>query len=194
MITLTYKGCDIASPSVRSQWYSHCDVVSTHGGGGAGWHVISHVETPINKPVPLTVSQHFFSTVTGFRSPRLNLPTESANDVITSEIISNLCYIWEPCWNTTITSLCVWIMMTVIWRIWISRDLSALGLVTILLLDCHQLPFGWMTNDCLGTAFIVLHRRWRHETRIWYAEYSLIILGHIVLAFPCKLQVLNLVT
>jgi hypothetical protein len=37
---------------------------------------------------------------------------ESANDVITSEIISNLCYIWQPCWHATITSLCVWIMMT----------------------------------------------------------------------------------
>jgi hypothetical protein len=41
--------------------------------------------------------------------------TGSANDVITAEIISNLCYIWEPCWNATITSLmtlCVWIMRT----------------------------------------------------------------------------------
>jgi hypothetical protein len=33
-------------------------------------------------------------------------------------------------------------------------------------LDCHQPPFGWITNDCLGTAFIVLHRRWRHEAAI----------------------------
>jgi hypothetical protein len=33
-------------------------------------------------------------------------------------------------------------------------------------LDCHQPPFGWITNDCLGTAFIVLHRRWRHETGV----------------------------
>jgi hypothetical protein len=40
--------------------------------------------------------------------------TGSANDVITSEIISNLCHIWEPCWNATTTLfwLCVWIMMT----------------------------------------------------------------------------------
>jgi hypothetical protein len=32
-------------------------------------------------------------------------------------------------------------------------------------LDCHQPPFGWITNDCLGTAFIVVHRRWRHATK-----------------------------
>jgi hypothetical protein len=32
-------------------------------------------------------------------------------------------------------------------------------------LDCHHPPFRWMTNDCLGTAFIVLHRRWCHETK-----------------------------
>jgi hypothetical protein len=31
--------------------------------------------------------------------------------------------------------------------------------------DCHQPPFGWITNVCLGTAFILLHRRWRHETK-----------------------------
>jgi hypothetical protein len=30
--------------------------------------------------------------------------------------------------------------------------------------DCHQPPFGWIANDCLGMAFIVLHRRWRQLT------------------------------
>jgi hypothetical protein len=77
------------------------------------------------------------------------------------------------------------------------------------ILDCHHPPFGWITIDCHDTAFIVLHRRWRHETRIWCTEYSLIILSHIVLAkslaeprencsdpycLPCKLLVLNRVT
>jgi hypothetical protein len=37
------------------------------------------------------------SEVLHTHSVSTNLPTESANDVITSEIISNLCYIWEPC-------------------------------------------------------------------------------------------------
>jgi hypothetical protein len=32
-------------------------------------------------------------------------------------------------------------------------------------MDCHQPPFGWITNDCLGTVLIVLHRRWRHEAK-----------------------------
>jgi hypothetical protein len=48
-------------------------------------------------------------------------------------------------------------------------------------IDCHQLRFGWITNDCLGTDIIVLHRLWRHETRKWYIEHSLISLSHIVL-------------
>jgi hypothetical protein len=45
--------------------------------------------------------------------------------------------------------------------------------------DCrHQ--YQPLSNESWTTAFIVLHRRWRHETRIWYTEYSLIILSHIV--------------
>jgi hypothetical protein len=35
-------------------------------------------------------------------------------------------------------------------------------------LDCHHPPFRWITNDCRGTAFIMLHRRWRHETKTAY--------------------------
>jgi hypothetical protein len=49
-------------------------------------------------------------------------------------------------------------------------------------IDCHQPPFGWITNDCLVTSFGVLHRRWRHEAKYGIPEYSLIILSHIVLA------------
>jgi hypothetical protein len=32
-------------------------------------------------------------------------------------------------------------------------------------LDWHQPPFGWITNDCLDTAFVVLRCRWRHEAK-----------------------------
>jgi ABC-type Mn2+/Zn2+ transport system ATPase subunit len=32
-------------------------------------------------------------------------------------------------------------------------------------LDCHQPPLRWITNDCLDTAFSVLHRRCRHEAK-----------------------------
>jgi hypothetical protein len=68
-------------------------------------------------------------------------------------------------------------------------------------LDCHQPPFGWITNDCLGTAFIMLHRRWRHETKYgiyWISLYQIFnnFERNILIAidFPCKLLVLNRVT
>jgi hypothetical protein len=34
-------------------------------------------------------------------------------------------------------------------------------------LDCHQPAFGWITNDCLGTAFIVLYL-----PRTWQCHHS----------------------
>jgi hypothetical protein len=76
-------------------------------------------------------------------------------------------------------------------------------------LACHQPPFGWITNDCLGTAFNVLHRRWRHEAKYgiyWikphhsqphcsgqiFNNFERNIL--IAIDFPCKLVVFNRVT
>jgi CDP-diglyceride synthetase len=44
----------------------------------------------------------------------------------------------------------------------------------------HYWP-PWITNDCLGTAFIVVHRRWRHEAKYGIYWIYLIILSHIVL-------------
>jgi hypothetical protein len=52
---------------------------------------------------------------------------------------------------------------------WVYHALSKMAWTKI---DCHPPPFGWITNDCLGTAFKVLHRRWRHE-----AKYG-VILSH----------------
>jgi hypothetical protein len=52
-------------------------------------------------------------------------------------------------------------------------------------IDCHQPPFGSITNDCLGTAFILLNRQIVDDVtrpNMAYTEYSLVILSHIVVA------------
>jgi hypothetical protein len=81
---------------------------------------------------------------------------------------------WNPGWSTNHWSFSV-----------VIDDCNCLDIrsnSSDYLLVCYQLPFGLIMNDCHSTAFILLHRRWRHTTRIWHTEYNLIILSHIVLA------------